>query len=93
MAKCVDMSLETDLPEDVLAAIRAGSKIEAIKLLRQHRGVGLKDAKGAVDAYIRDHPGLNARSVVRSDPGLGRLLLLALAIAVLYLAYRYLSPA
>lgn len=36
---------------EIAAAIRAGRKIEAIKLYRQAHGVGLKEAKDAVDAY------------------------------------------
>jgi hypothetical protein len=36
---------------EIAAAIRSGRKIEAIKLYRQAHGVGLKEAKDAVDAY------------------------------------------
>lgn len=36
---------------EIAAAIRAGRKIEAIKLYREAHGVGLKEAKDAVDAY------------------------------------------
>ena len=35
---------------EIAAAIRAGRKIEAIKLYREAHGVGLKEAKDAVDA-------------------------------------------
>jgi hypothetical protein len=35
----------------VLAALRGGNKIEAIKLLRERTGVGLAEAKGIVDAH------------------------------------------
>ncbi len=38
-----------DLPDNVLDALRRGRKIEAIKLLRKQRGIGLKEAKDAVD--------------------------------------------
>lgn len=37
------------VPSDVLAAIRDGKKIEAIKLLRAARGLGLKEAKDEVE--------------------------------------------
>jgi ribosomal protein L7/L12 len=37
----------------VLAALSAGKKIEAIKLYRQRTGVGLKEAKDAVEAMER----------------------------------------
>jgi ribosomal protein L7/L12 len=43
---------ETDpITPAIAEAIRAGRKIEAIKLYRQAHGVGLKEAKDAVDAY------------------------------------------
>ena len=35
----------------VVAAIKAGRKIEAIKLLREATGLGLKEAKDLVDCY------------------------------------------
>lgn len=38
------------LPDDVIAAIRQGNKIEAIKLLRAKTGLDLKGAKDLVDA-------------------------------------------
>jgi ribosomal protein L7/L12 len=38
------------LPKAVIGALAAGNKIEAIRLYRQHYGVGLKEAKDAVDA-------------------------------------------
>jgi len=41
-----------DLPDDVRAAAIAGQRIEAIKLLRQHRGLGLKEAKDLLDAAV-----------------------------------------
>jgi hypothetical protein len=40
-----------ELPSKVLMALERGQKIEAIKLLREARGLGLKEAKEAVDAY------------------------------------------
>jgi ribosomal protein L7/L12 len=39
------------LPETVLLALRGGNKIEAIRLLRQATGLGLKEAKDAVDSF------------------------------------------
>ncbi len=38
------------LPEDVLALARSGQKLEAIKLLRERTGLGLKEAKEQVEA-------------------------------------------
>ena len=44
--------IEMDLPENVLEALRNRQKIEAIKLLREQRGIGLKEAKEIVDQYL-----------------------------------------
>lgn len=38
------------LPPEVTQALMAGNKIEAIRLLRARTGMGLKEAKDAVDA-------------------------------------------
>ena len=38
------------LPFQVVAAMQAGNKIEAIRLLREQTGMGLKEAKEAVEA-------------------------------------------
>jgi hypothetical protein len=50
------------LPPDVVEAWRSGNKIEAIKRLRQATGVGLAEAKSAVDR-------LDAALASRSAPG------------------------
>ncbi len=41
--------------EDVLGALRAGRKIEAIKIYRKKTGVGLAEAKEAVEAMGTEH--------------------------------------
>lgn len=43
------------LPADVIAAAQRGEKIEAIKILRERTGLGLKEAKDAVDAFADGH--------------------------------------
>jgi hypothetical protein len=44
------------LPPDVLVALRQGHALEAIKLLRQATGLGLKESKELIDAHLRAHP-------------------------------------
>lgn len=54
-----------EMPPEVIAALGRGHKIEAIKLLRESRGLGLKEAKEAVEAHVREQPDLQrSRSVV-----------------------------
>lgn len=40
------------LPTDVHAALLRGEPVEAIKLLRQATGLGLKESKDIIDAYL-----------------------------------------
>ncbi|TXH29341.1 MAG: 50S ribosomal protein L7/L12 [Elusimicrobia bacterium] len=46
------------LPPAVIEALSHGQKIEAIKLLRAASGMGLKESKDAVEAYIKTRPDL-----------------------------------
>lgn len=50
------------LPPDVQAALQRGSIIEAIRLLRDATGLGLKESKEAVDRYVASHPLPSARN-------------------------------
>lgn len=45
-------------PMDAIEALRRGNKIEAIKLVRLARNIGLKEAKDAVEDYLRTQPAL-----------------------------------
>lgn len=53
---------------EIAAAVRAGRKIEAIQLYREAHGVGLKEAKDAVDAYEATTRGAG-RNPRKADPG------------------------
>ena len=70
------------LPTAVIGALAAGNKIEAIRLYRQHYGVGLKEAKDAVDAAgitaSREAGGLSPGEQPRS----GRSTWLVVAVAI-----------
>ena len=50
------------LDSQILQLMRAGRKIDAIKLYREQRRVGLKEAKDAVEALAQQH-GIPKRSV------------------------------
>ena len=76
-----------DLEEDVIFALQAGRKIEAIKLIRAYRSMGLKEAKELVDNYYLENPN-RVQSVQRANSG-GRVVLLVLAAAIAFLIYYY----
>lgn len=70
--------------ERVREAIRSGQKIEAIKIYREVTGLGLKEAKGAVERLIASGPdgygsqrdsGGAGHGAVKSSSGCGAVLL------------------
>ena len=74
-----DVPLEQagEVEEHLVALLRQGKRIEAVKLCHHETGLGLKDAKAVVDAIAQKH-GLE----VKSGGGcLGVVLLFALLIA------------
>ncbi|MBV1931026.1 MAG: hypothetical protein KUG71_04850 [Porticoccaceae bacterium] len=81
--------MEIELPEDVLAAVHAGRKIDAIKLLRGHRGIGLKEAKQVIEIYIAQNPELITAKPSREGVGLARIVLPAAIALLCYGLYDY----
>ena len=53
-----DQLARAAFPADAIQALRRGNKIEAIKLVRLARNIGLKEAKDAVEDYLRAQPAL-----------------------------------
>ena len=74
--------MKTDLPPEILDAIHANRKIAAIKLLRAHQNLGLRDAKDIVDAYIAENPQLINRKPAAEGSGPGFLLLVCVLVAI-----------
>lgn len=48
--------MDKALPPAVVDALQGGSKIEAIRIMREQTGLGLKEAKDAVERYERTRP-------------------------------------
>ncbi len=61
IAPAVPGGSDAGMPADVRAALERGQKIEAIKLLRGHTGLGLKEAKDWIEAQ---HPSVPEHSTV-----------------------------
>ncbi|NQD91531.1 50S ribosomal protein L7/L12 [Pseudomonas sp. CrR25] len=78
-----------EMPSDVVAALERGRKIEAIKLLRERRGLGLKEAKEAVELYTREHPHLHGSRALAGGSSHGLLfwVLLSLALGLVLLLF------
>jgi len=84
------MSAESELPDEVLAELKSGRKISAIKKLRVARGIGLKEAKTLVDAYLDQQPAGSTRRPPRAETGIGRIVILILGVGIIYAIYQYL---
>ena len=57
------------LPDDVVAALRQGNKIEAIRRLREAWKIGLKEAKDRIDAHVAADPALRQKLQASSLSG------------------------
>ena len=79
--------LET-LPPEAISALRAGKKIDAIKILREQKNIGLKEAKGMVEQYVASDPVL-AHELQRT--GNTGLLYWIIIIVLCVMAWYYLS--
>jgi hypothetical protein len=81
------------LPQGAITALRGGNVIEAIKLVRLERDIGLKEAKDQVDAYLRSQPALKKKleeAQAETRQSLSRWLILLLAIGAL-IAYFFIA--
>ncbi len=76
-------------PPQVIAAAQANRKVEAIKPLRQHRGIDLKEAKTLVDIYLAENPQLTRERPQQQASGLGRLVLTGIIAVLAYGLYDY----
>jgi hypothetical protein len=57
------------LPPAAVQALQQGRMIEAIKIVRTERNLGLKQAKDQVDQYLQQRPELSQRRVVKVKQG------------------------
>ena len=79
------------LPFAVAAALRKGDKLEAIRLMREKGGLGLKEAKDAVEAYGREQGAADYHRAPGEVPrrgGAGWLIFVLVVVALALLARR-----
>ncbi|MDF3020987.1 MAG: hypothetical protein K0Q92_2290 [Steroidobacteraceae bacterium] len=75
-----------ELPLEAVTLLNEGRVIEAIKSVRQAEGLGLKEAKGRVDAYLSREPLLRAQIELRQRAARRKFFLWFLVIDVLIAA-------
>ena len=83
------MSVNIEFEPEVLTALNAGRKIDAIKTLRSLRGIGLQEAKELVDSYD-DKQASEGASVQKVDSNFSvvKLLLVGLVIYLVYTLFK-----
>ena len=78
------------LPVAAIAALHQGKKIEAIKIVRMERNIGLKEAKEAVEEYVRSEPALEASlAAATADAKRSALLWLVVVVSCAVLFYYF----
>ena len=77
---------------NAISALQRGNKIEAIKLVRTERGMGLKEAKDLVEEYLRTQPSLQETfAVTQTQAKRSALLWLIALIGGAILLYVFLT--
>ena len=81
-----------EMPAEALAALQQGNKIEAIRIVREAHGIGLKEAKDYVERHIEADPvlkaAIRAHTIQISPAQMLRFALVVALIAILFLWWK-----
>jgi ribosomal protein L7/L12 len=81
---------DLDVSDDVISAVGAGHKIEAIKILREESGLGLAEAKDVIDRLARTSQAESGEtSDMPEEGGAGGLIKMVVLIAIILGVYFY----
>jgi hypothetical protein len=79
-----------EISDDVIVAVDAGRKIEAIKILRGNAGLGLAEAKDVVERIARARKGESGEtSMMPEEGGAGGMIRMVVAIVTILVVYFY----
>ena len=78
------------LPENAVAALKKGDRIEAVALTKSAHGLDLAEARQAVDAYLEANPQTMKRALSERSTGGGiiALIVLGFAVAIAYVFFK-----
>lgn len=74
---------------EVIEAIKSRRKLEAIKLLRNETGLGLKEAKEAIEAYIENNAELKEAMNANKTSGLSQEAIVQIIVVLIILLVVY----
>ncbi|MFQ6005104.1 MAG: ribosomal protein L7/L12 [Woeseia sp.] len=79
---------EEELSPEIYQLLASDRKIEAIKLIREETGLGLREAKDLADALSGNHdPGQVPPPEMREEGGAGGMVAILIAILIAILVY------
>ena len=78
------------IPAAAVSAMENGKKLEAIKIVREETGLGLKEAKELVEHYVKQNPAIKSQFEVWQSASLHGLKWLIISIVIIGLTYYYL---
>ena len=78
------------IPENAVAALRKGDRIEAIALTKSAGGLDLTEAKQSVDAHLEANPQTMKRALSERSTGgvIIVLIILGFAVAIAYVLFK-----
>jgi ribosomal protein L7/L12 len=79
----------TKLPGEAVNSLNDGDLIGAVRLVREATGLGLKESKDAVDAFLRDNQSIRAQFEERRAPRRQRKVLGLIAVVLAIAAAVY----
>lgn len=77
------------LSNKAIEAVKSGSKINAIKIVREESGMGLKDAKEFVETYIDTHPDVKQLLMKNSALSLPSVSTVVVLICIAVIVYYF----
>jgi hypothetical protein len=82
---------DLEISDEVIAAVDAGRKIEAIKILRAESGLDLAEAKDLVDQLVRERDGVSGTgpAPMQEVGGAASMIKMVVLIAVILVVYFY----
>lgn len=85
-----EMKLGSPLSAAAVSALHQGNKIEAIKITREERNIGLKEAKDAVEEFVQSQPTLQASlTAAQAETKKKALLWFAVLVGLAFLGYHF----
>jgi len=77
------------MPFTAITAMENGNKIDAIKIVREETGLGLKEAKELVEQYVKQNPAIKTQLEVQQRESMQGLKWLIISIVIIGLTYYY----